>query len=163
MPVLLVGRTMQGAAAGTLMTMTFVSLTALVSLRERGKWVGLISLVWLVGSLVGPILGGVFSQEVTWVRYEPESSRSKILIILMQRWNFWITLPFTAISAVIVIFFLRIDGKMKPPRDIVKAVDWIGSFVFISSLTSFLIPLSWVCYPISTNPPTQSKADLISK
>jgi MFS family permease len=65
--LLLLGRSVQGAGAGTLMTMSFLVLTDLVSLRERGKWVGMMSLVWLVGSVAGPIIGGVFSQKVTWV------------------------------------------------------------------------------------------------
>jgi hypothetical protein len=49
------------SGAGTLMTMSFLVLTDLVSLRERGKWVGIMSLVWLVGSVARPIIRGVFS------------------------------------------------------------------------------------------------------
>jgi MFS family permease len=65
--LLIVGRCIQGSGGGTLMTMTFVVLTDLVSLKERGKWVGLLSMVWLVGAVLGPIIGGVFSEKVSWV------------------------------------------------------------------------------------------------
>jgi MFS family permease len=59
--LLLLSRLVQGAGVGTLMTMSFLVLMDLVSLKERGKWVGMMSLVWLVGSIAGLIIGGVFS------------------------------------------------------------------------------------------------------
>lgn len=65
--ILLVGRCIQGSGGGTLLTMTFVVLTDLVSLRERGRWAGVISLVWLVGAVAGPVIGGAFSEKVSWV------------------------------------------------------------------------------------------------
>jgi MFS family permease len=80
--LLLLGRSVQGAGAGTLLTMTFVVLTDLVSLRERGKWTGLISLVWLVGAVTGPVIEGVFSQKVTWVCDIPPPTMSQLILTL---------------------------------------------------------------------------------
>lgn len=65
--VLLVGRTIQGAGTGMIIAMTFVIFTDLFSLRERGKWLGLVGAVWLLGAIVGPVAGGAFAQFVTWV------------------------------------------------------------------------------------------------
>lgn len=67
-----------------------------------------------------------------------------ILVISHQRWIFWISFPFSAMSYLLVILFLRVDERIKAFRSIIKEVDWVGSVLFVSSLTSFLIPLSWV-------------------
>ncbi|CZR53581.1 related to MFS multidrug transporter [Phialocephala subalpina] len=123
--LLLVGRCIQGAGGGILLTMTFVVLTDLVSLRERGKWAGVLSLVWLVGAVVGPVLGGAFSEKLSW------------------RWIFWISLIFSAISFALVFMFLHVDAKVRSLRHVAQDIDWFGAFLFVASLTSFLIPLSW--------------------
>jgi MFS family permease len=72
---MLVGRTIQGIGGGGIITLTEIIVTDLVPLRERGKWFGFISMTWSLGSVTGPIIGGVFAQKVTW------------------RWIFWINMP----------------------------------------------------------------------
>lgn len=66
--VMLVGRTIQGVGGGGVIALTEVIVTDLVPLRERGKWFGFISGVWALGSVTGPVIGGAFSQNVSWVR-----------------------------------------------------------------------------------------------
>ncbi|KAK2698854.1 hypothetical protein QWA68_002498 [Fusarium oxysporum] len=63
--VLLGGRTLQGLGSGGILALTYVIATDLVSLRERGKWFGLISLNWAIGSILGPLIGGALV-EVSW-------------------------------------------------------------------------------------------------
>jgi MFS family permease len=65
--VLLLGRVIQGVGAGGVISLTEVIVTDLVPLRERGKWFGFISGVWAFGSVTGPVVGGAFSQKVSWV------------------------------------------------------------------------------------------------
>lgn len=64
---MLVGRSIQGAGGGGMLTMTYVVMADLLSLRDRAKGMAVISLVWLVGTVCGPILGGGFTTNVTWV------------------------------------------------------------------------------------------------
>jgi len=64
---LLVGRTIQGAGGGGLMSMTYVLVADLLPLHNRAKGMSVIALVWLVGSVCGPILGGAFSSHASWV------------------------------------------------------------------------------------------------
>jgi MFS family permease len=73
--VMLVGRTIQGAGGGGIIALTEIIVTDLVPLRERGKWIGFISMTWSIGSVTGPILGGAFAQKVSW------------------RWVYWVNLP----------------------------------------------------------------------
>jgi MFS family permease len=66
--VLLVGRSIQGIGGGGIITLTDIIVTDLVPLRLRGQWFGFISMSWAIGSVTGPLIGGVFAQRVSWVR-----------------------------------------------------------------------------------------------
>jgi MFS family permease len=65
--VILVGRVIQGTGSAGILSLTSVIVTDMVSLRERGKWIGLISTQWAIGSIAGPISGGGLSSHVSWV------------------------------------------------------------------------------------------------
>lgn len=65
---LLVGRSIQGIGGGGLIALTEIVVTDLVPLRMRGQWFGIISGMWAVGSVSGPVIGGAFAQNVSWVR-----------------------------------------------------------------------------------------------
>jgi MFS family permease len=54
------------------MALTYVTVTDMVTLRDRGKWFSIISLQWAIGSVTGPVIGGVFTEKSTW------------------RWIFWL-------------------------------------------------------------------------
>jgi MFS family permease len=64
---MLVGRSIQGAGGGGILALSDILVTDLVPLRLRGQYYGIISAMWSLGSVVGPILGGGFSENVTWV------------------------------------------------------------------------------------------------
>lgn len=74
---LLVGRSLQGIGGGGLIALTEIVVTDLVPLRLRGQWFGIISAMWSIGSVTGPIIGGAFAQNVTWV-----GSHSKALVLV---------------------------------------------------------------------------------
>ncbi|EXJ77868.1 hypothetical protein A1O3_09027 [Capronia epimyces CBS 606.96] len=122
--LLLVGRTIQGIGGGGIITMTEIVVTDLVPLRWRGQWTGIISGMWSIGSVSGPIIGGAFA-DVQW------------------RWIFWLNLPFIGVGAVMVPLFLRLNLIPQSIATKLKRVDWFGTVMFIGSMTSFLIPLTW--------------------
>src|SRR5437879_13613670 len=80
MAQLIVFRMMQGLGAGSLMTLGYTIIGELFGLERRAKLQGWISSVWGVASLVGPWLGGVLSDHVSW------------------RWVFYVNLPFGAVA-----------------------------------------------------------------
>jgi MFS family permease len=55
--VILVGRSIQGIGGGGIIAMTEVVVTDMVPLRERGKWLSIISAMWSIGTVTGPLLG----------------------------------------------------------------------------------------------------------
>jgi len=104
--------------------MTEIVITDLVPLRWRGQWAGIIAGMWSIGSVSGPIIGGAFAQ-VQW------------------RWIFWLNLPFIGVGVVMVPLFLRLNIIPQSIAAKLRRVDWIGTVLFVGSMTSFLIPLTW--------------------
>src|SRR5919109_1205908 len=63
---LIVLRTVQGAAAGGLMTLAMAAVGDLVAPRERGRYQGRIAATFAVATIVGPLLGGVLVDGASW-------------------------------------------------------------------------------------------------
>lgn len=122
--LLLVGRSIQGAGGGGIVALTYVIVSDIIPLRERGKWFGVISLQWAIGSAVGPVLGGVFA-EGDW------------------RWIFWINLPFCIVGLVGIPVCLRLQKRKGEVWERLKAFDLFGAMLFVGGLTTFLVPLTW--------------------
>ncbi len=66
--LLLAGRTVQGIGGGGIIVLTQLIICDLIPLRLRGQYFGIISGMYAIGSVSGPLVGGVFSEKVTWVR-----------------------------------------------------------------------------------------------
>lgn len=62
MTLLLVGRSLQGVGAGGVIALSEIVVTDLVALRLRGKWFGYLSIMWVIGSISGPVIGGAFAK-----------------------------------------------------------------------------------------------------
>ncbi|KAL8708329.1 MAG: hypothetical protein Q9220_006804 [cf. Caloplaca sp. 1 TL-2023] len=129
--MLLAGRAVQGIGGGGLIILANICISDLFSMRERGKYFGMIGGVWGLASALGPILGGVFTQKVSW------------------RWCFYINLPFDGLAFIIILFFLDIET---PKTDLVaglKAIDWLGSITVVGGTVMFLLGLEYggVSYP----------------
>lgn len=109
------------------MVLTEILIADLIPLRERGKWFSIRSGTWALGTVIGPLIGGGFTQSsASW------------------RWIFWINLPFCGLGLILIPIFLKLDSTAIPPlRESLVNVDYVGSFLFVASLTSFLIPITW--------------------
>ena len=131
---LLVGRSIQGIGGGGILCLTEILITDLVPLRERGKWFGFQSLTWAVGSVTGPLVGGIFAQKVTW------------------RWIFWINVPFCGLGFLTIPFCLRLNHPSGHLGSKLLHFDWAGAILLTASTTSFLMPVSWggVMFPWSS-------------
>ncbi len=64
--MLIGGRVIQGIGGGGLIVLVNICISDLFSMRERGKYLGIIGATWAIASAVGPLLGGVFSEKVSW-------------------------------------------------------------------------------------------------
>lgn len=129
--IILVGRSIQGIGGGGIICLTEIVVTDMVPLRQRGQWFSAISGMWAIGTVAGPLLGGGFSQNVSW------------------RWIFWINLPFLGIGTFMITVFLKLNHQTTSLMAKLRRIDWIGMVLFLGSTTGFLIPITWggVQYP----------------
>ena len=64
--MLIAARAIQGIGGGGLIILVNICISDLFSMRKRGAYFGIIGMVWAFASAVGPILGGVFTEKVSW-------------------------------------------------------------------------------------------------
>ncbi|GLA07205.1 hypothetical protein AnigIFM60653_008159 [Aspergillus niger] len=134
MDVLLAGRVFQGLGGSGMGIMVNIIISDLFSLRDRGLYLAITSLVWAVGSAVGPVLGGVFATNLSW------------------RWCFWINLPIGAISFTVLLLYLHVPNPRTPLTTGLKAIDWTGILLIVGSALMILLALDLgdVIYPWSS-------------
>ncbi|KAF7914777.1 uncharacterized protein EAE98_011476 [Botrytis deweyae] len=125
MPSLLVGRCLQGSGVGGILALTEALITDMVPLRQRGNAMALLGVVWALGSVTGPLIGGTLADRNAW------------------RWIFYLNLPIIAVGFVGCVWFLKLEKKERTIQEKLSEIDYIGSIIFVGSLTSFLIPLTW--------------------
>ncbi|KAF2802039.1 putative macrolide phosphotransferase k [Mytilinidion resinicola] len=121
--MLVAGRTIQGAGSGGLMMLVELIICDLVSVRERGKYLGMVMSTSAIGAITGPVVGGA-------------------LAVADWRWIFYMNIPISSVIIVIMLVFLRLQHeKASSWHKALARVDWIGNVVFISALCSLLIGL----------------------
>jgi EmrB/QacA subfamily drug resistance transporter len=109
-------RAIQGLGAGGLMVGAQAIVGDIVSPRERGRYVGLFGAVFGVASIVGPLLGGVFVDDLTW------------------RWIFYINVPIGVVALIVVAS--QVPGKLSRIHHV---IDYIGTVVLSLAATSFIL------------------------
>jgi EmrB/QacA subfamily drug resistance transporter len=117
---LIISRGVQGIGGGGLMSMAFVIIGDVVPPRERGRYVGLITSVFAVGSVVGPLMGGFFVEQLSW------------------RWIFFVNIPIGMVALIITSRALRM-----PVLRLDRKVDYLGAALLTSSVTCLILFLSW--------------------
>jgi len=113
-------RAIQGLGAGGLIVGAQSIIGAVVAPRERGRYMGLMGSVFAVASVAGPLVGGVFTDQLSW------------------RWVFYINLPIGAVALAIVAAAL-------PSREIHvrHAIDYTGAALLGGAASALILALSW--------------------
>jgi EmrB/QacA subfamily drug resistance transporter len=112
-------RTLQGIGAGSLITIGYIIFGAIYSLEQRAKMQGVISAVWGLAAVLGPFIGGLLADHLSW------------------RWVFYINLPFGALAALAIRF-----GLDEPPLARKGlSLDYGGALLFTAMATSLLLGL----------------------
>ncbi|KXX77101.1 putative MFS-type transporter YusP [Madurella mycetomatis] len=123
--VFFVGRSVQGIGGGGIITMGQVIFADIVPLRQRPKYFSLVLAAWALGSVLGPLVGGLFVEHATW------------------SWCFYINFPFCALGLVLIPIYVNLTTKRSSLVSKLLRVDWVGGFLFIGGMTSFLVGISW--------------------
>jgi EmrB/QacA subfamily drug resistance transporter len=118
MPLLILYRALQGLGAGGVQPMTMTIIGDIYSMEERGRIQGLFSSVWSISSIVGPAVGGLMTQYLSW------------------RGIFYMNLPFGLISIVLLLNYL--DEKLEPRR---VRIDYLGAGLLCIGVTALLLAI----------------------
>ncbi|KAI1274063.1 putative MFS multidrug transporter [Xylaria sp. FL0933] len=127
----ILGRAVAGLGTSGLENGALTLISGAVPLHKRPFYTGIVFAIGQIGIVVGPLIGGVFTQYVTW------------------RWCFYINLIIGAISVVFLFFTHIPDETLKPPfsfallLSIVPNLDLIGCALFAPATVMFLLALQW--------------------
>lgn len=116
MAELILFRAIQGIGAGAVIPMSLTIIADLYTLKERAQMQGLFGSVWGLSSIVGPLLGGIITDHLSW------------------RWVFYVNVPVGIVAATIIAIAMtdRHEHERRVP------IDYAGAAVMMLLITLFL-------------------------
>ncbi|MFF8383622.1 MDR family MFS transporter [Streptomyces kanasensis] len=119
MPQLIAYRAVQGLGGGGLMVLSMAIVGDLVAPRDRGRYQGVFGAVFGTTSVLGPLLGGVFTEHLSW------------------RWVFYINVPVGIVALFVIAAALHI-----PSHRARHTIDYAGTFLIASVATCLVLVAS---------------------
>jgi EmrB/QacA subfamily drug resistance transporter len=131
MAELIACRALQGVGAGGLMVGAQAITGDVISPRQRGRYIGYFGAVFGLTSVAGPLLGGVFTQDVSW------------------RWVFYINIPIGIVALFAIASVLHIPVKRTE-----HAIDYLGTALLSAAVTGLILLTTWggSTYPWASAP-----------
>jgi EmrB/QacA subfamily drug resistance transporter len=122
-------RALQGLGGGGLIVLSMAIVGDIVPPRDRGRYQGVFGGVFGASSVLGPLLGGVFTEQLSW------------------RWVFYINLPIGLIALVVIAAVLHI-----PVRRTAHRIDYLGMAAIAAAATCLVLvtSLGGVTWPWSS-------------
>src|SRR5690349_3999700 len=120
MTMLVASRALQGIGGGAMMVTAMAVIGEVIPLRERGRYQGAMGAVFGVTTVIGPLLGGYFTDHLTW------------------RWAFWINVPIS-----IVVFFVAAAAIPALSERTKPVIDYTGILVVGLGASGLTLATSW--------------------
>ncbi|KAJ7124552.1 major facilitator superfamily domain-containing protein [Mycena epipterygia] len=127
---LIIGRAIAGLGSAGIFSGALIIVANTVPLGKRPIYTGLIGAMYGIASVAGPLMGGVFTDKVTW------------------RWCFYINLPIGGITLFVITFFFKAPGASRKAEsmrlmDRIQQFDPLGTMIFIPAIVCLLLALQW--------------------
>lgn len=119
MGALIAFRALQGLGAGAIQPAGMTIMGDIYSVAERAVAQGYIASVWAMSAVIGPTLGGLFSDHLSW------------------RWIFWINVPLGLLAA--AVLWIRFDENPAPHER--RPIDWWGALLVAGASALLLLGL----------------------
>jgi MFS family permease len=102
------------SGGGGIFASTLIVISDIVSLRDSGKYQGFIGAVFGLSSVIGPLLGGVFTDSVSW------------------RWCFYINLPIGLFTVIVFIVYLKFPSPEGSIMSKLHRIDVLGTILVVA-------------------------------
>ncbi|KAK7749789.1 hypothetical protein SLS53_000368 [Cytospora paraplurivora] len=124
----IVGRAISGLGSAGIYSGVITVLVYAVPLHKRPMYQGMFGAVFGLASVIGPLVGGAFTSNVTW------------------RWCFYINLPFGGIAMLLIFFLLQVPDRETthlPNRQKLSQLDFFGLSMLLPGTICLLLALQW--------------------
>ena len=126
----ILGRAICGCGGAGILQGALCIVALSVRLEKRALYLGIVVSSFGVAACFGPILGGVFTDHVSW------------------RWCFWINVPLGGLVAAIIVVLLKLDGIDNNDRQLalnqkLRRLDPFGATLLIASVCCLVLALQW--------------------
>lgn len=118
--LLIASRAIQGLGGGGLMVLSQAIVADVVPARQRGRYMGVMGAVFGLSSVLGPLLGGFFTEGPGW------------------RWALWFNLPICLLALIVAAVWLRL-----PNRGGGRHTDWPGTILMATGTTALILAATW--------------------
>ncbi|KAL3422560.1 major facilitator superfamily transporter [Phlyctema vagabunda] len=126
---LIVGRAIAGLGGAGIASGAYTIIAFAARPRQRPAFTGLLGASYGIASVIGPLLGGVFAEKVTW------------------RWCFYINLPIGGLAGAIILFLFQTPAASVPAKanllEKILQMDLPGTFTVMGSVICFILALQW--------------------
>ncbi|KIX93769.1 uncharacterized protein Z520_10393 [Fonsecaea multimorphosa CBS 102226] len=126
---LIVGRAIAGMGGAGIASGSYTIIAFSAPPKQRPAFTGVMGATFGVASVIGPLLGGVFTDNLTW------------------RWCFYINLPIGGAAAVIIFFFFRTPKAARPQvaplKEKLLQMDFPGTFTLMAAIVCYLLAMQW--------------------